>query len=267
MYYATQMTKLFKTTYALLLLPMLWLSADAQAEPWQEEAFLVQAFNEVALQNEYEAMAKPVRKWNKPVKVWLTHKVAEADKHTQLVQMHLSHLSQITGHSISLADDNKSANVHVVFTQQSSWAQDVAQLLGAGATSKIKNAVCMASFKLNARGEIDQAWVVIPVDQAEMHRKLVSCIVEELTQVMGLPNDSEKVYPSIFNDKTPEDLLTGLDSLLLKMLYHPHLKIGMTAEQVRPVLHQIIADWQQNNTILNAEKNVRQGGLYQLLGY
>lgn len=261
------MPKFLKTTCSLILLTLLCLSAHVEAEPWQDEAFLVQAFNEVALHNEYEAVAMPVRKWNKPVKVWLTHKVAEADKHTQLVQMHLSHLSQITGHSISLADDNKSANVHVVFTQQSSWAQDVAQLMGKGATNKIKSAVCMASFKLSPQGDIDQAWVVIPVDQAEMHRKLVACIVEELTQVMGLPNDSEKVYPSIFNDKTPEDLLTGLDSLLLKMLYHPQIKVGMTAEQVRPVLHQIIADWQQDDTILNAEKNVRLGQLYQLLGY
>ena len=101
--------------------------------------------------------------------------------------------------------------------------------------------------------------VVIPDDQASMRRKLVSCVVEELTQIMGLPNDSENVYPSIFNEKTPDGLLTGLDGLLLKMLYHQQVKVGMKESEVRPILKKIIREWQQDGTILNVDKTIRQG--------
>ncbi len=243
------------------------ISLRAHAESWQNPEFLQQAFNEIALKNEYEPGTMRVRKWRAPVRVWIEHKVAESDKHTNLVQMHLRHLAKITGLPMSLVPNSSEANVTVVFTDQDRWRQDVVRLMGKGADRETQHAVCMASFDLNKQGEIHQAWVVIPVDQAQMHRKLVSCIVEEITQILGLPNDSEKVYPSVFNDDSPDDLLTGLDGLLLKMLYNPQVKVGMTEAQVQPVLQKLIRQWQQDGTIENAEKSIHEGELYPLLGY
>jgi hypothetical protein len=100
-----------------------------------------------------------------------------------------------------------------------------------------------------------------------MHGKLVACVVEEITQVLGLPNDSEKVFPSIFNDKTPQDLLTGLDFILLKLLYSPSISAGMTAAEVKQPLQILLEQWLRDGTIANAGKTVRQGQLYPLLGY
>jgi len=237
------------------------------AQKWQSAPFIQQAFNEIALRSEYSTKNQPIRKWNKPIKVWLDHKVAESEKHQRLVKMHLKHLSAITKHPISLVKHQENANVKLVLTTQKNWPQDVAKLTGRSAVQQLRSAVCMAGFQLNKASEISSAWVVIPVDQAEMHRKLVACIVEELTQIMGLPNDSDKVYPSIFNDKTPQSLLTGLDSILLKLLYLPNVKSGMTEAQVDPIIRKVIKDWQQDGTIRDAVKNVRKGELYELLGY
>jgi Protein of unknown function (DUF2927) len=233
----------------------------------QNPAFLKQAFMEVALKNEYESGAKTVRKWQQPIQVWIVDKTENAELHSRLTRMHLAHLSSITQHPIALANSPHEANVTLIFTTQANWAGDVNRLLGAGAAKELHHAVCIAGFSQDKQGAINRAGVVIPADQAHMHRKLTACIVEELTQIMGLPNDSEKVFPSIFNDKTPESLLTGLDALLLKMLYHPEVKIGMRAKQVMPVLDRLIAQWQQDGTIENAEKNVRQSELYELMGY
>lgn len=229
--------------------------------------FLKQAFIEVALKNEYESGAKTVRKWQQPIYVWITDKTENAQLHSRLTRMHLAHLSSITHHPIALASNPNEANVTVIFTSQANWANDVNRLLGKNAAKELHHAVCIAGFSLDKQGAIHHAGVVIPADQAHMHRKLTACIVEELTQIMGLPNDSEKVFPSIFNDKTPESLLTGLDALLLKMLYHPEVTIGMRAKQVTPVLDRLIWQWQQDGTIENAEKEVRQSELYELMGY
>ena len=62
-----------------------------------------------------------------------------------------------------------------------------------------------------------------------------TCIHEEIAQGLGLPNDSPTARPSIFNDDDEFALLTSHDELLLKMLYDPRLKAGMTADEARPV--------------------------------
>lgn len=241
--------------------------ASTSIRDWKNPAYITQAFDEIALKNEYDKDKHRVRKWHKPVRVFVEHQVGDNVLHAQLVQMHLSHLAQITGHSILQVDKLEEANLHLVFTRQSQWADEVMRLMGASAASNIHGSVCMGKFALNSQNEIERAWVIIPVDQAKMHGKLVACIVEEITQVLGLPNDSEKVFPSIFNDKTPQDLLTGLDYILLKLLYSRQINAGMTAKEVQPIIQEQLAQWLRDGTLINADKTVRQGELYPLLGY
>ncbi len=246
----------------LLLAPL------AHAEPhWQKPAYLLKAFSEIALRNEYTRQGRFVRRWERPVAIWLDHQVADQALHADLVRMHIQHLSEITGHPIRLVQDKSKANLTVVFTQQALWRGQVRKMFGPAAEKVVHGAVCMANFRTDEQGRIIAGAVIIPVDQARMHGKLLTCIVEEITQVMGLPNDSEQVYPSIFNDKTPETLLSGLDYLLLKMLYHPQVVAGMTRPEVLPVLKKLILNWQQQGIIASAQREVRHGELYSLLGY
>lgn len=237
------------------------------ASDWKNLTYITQAFSEIALKNEYDVAKHRVRKWRIPVRVFVEHQVGDRALHTQLVQMHLAHLAEITGHDIQLVDTLLDANLHLVFTRQSQWESEVMRLMGPSSAKNVHGSVCMAKFALNAKSEIERAWVIIPVDQAQMHGKLVACVVEEITQVLGLPNDSEKVFPSIFNDKTPQDLLTGLDFILLKLLYNPSIRAGMTAAEVKAPLQFLLEQWQRDGTLTHADKTVRQGLLYPLLGY
>ncbi|MGH1462250.1 MAG: DUF2927 domain-containing protein [Neptuniibacter sp.] len=234
---------------------------------WPEPTFISQAFKEIALRNEYSLQGNFVRKWNSPMNMWIDHQVGDQMMHTDLIRMHIQHLTKITGHKINLVKKEKQANFKIILTRQSLWKSQVEKFFGKGAVEHTQEAVCMANFRVNGHYEIQSATVIIPVDQARMHGKLVSCIVEEITQVMGLPNDSEKVFPSIFNDKTPEQLLTGLDYLLLKILYSQNIKAGMSTAEALPKVQDLIRNWQKNGTIQAAEKEVRLGELYPLLGY
>ncbi|MCP3128589.1 DUF2927 domain-containing protein [Shewanella sp. KJ2020] len=234
---------------------------------WKNTDYIIQAFGEVALNNEYDNAKHGVRKWRMPIRVFIEHQVGDRALHTQLVQMHLAHLAKITGHDIQWTNTPSEANIHLVFTRQSQWASEVERLMGPSAAKNLHGSVCIGTFALNRQHDIARAWIIIPVDQAKMHGKLVACVVEEITQVLGLPNDSEKVFPSIFNDKTPQDLLTGLDFILLKLLYSPSISAGMTADEVKQPLLTLIAKWLRDGTVANADKSVRQGELYPLLGY
>lgn len=236
-------------------------------EQWQSPEYLQQAFIEVALHNEYATGEQPVRKWVQPVKVWLEHHTDQPEQHTVLTRYHFQHLSKITGHPINFAKLRQEANFIVVFSHLQLWRNDIALVSGNLSIKPPNDAACMFGLELDERKAIKKAWVVIPVDYAQEHRQLLSCIVEETTQAMGLPSDSDKVFPSIFNDHTPESLLTGLDALLLKMLYQPAIKPGMRATQVKPILANILQKWQVDGTIQQAEKNVRQSELYEMMGF
>ncbi len=69
-----------------------------------------------------------------------------------------------------------------------------------------------------------------------------SCLQEELVQALGLGNDHAEVRPSMFNDDEEFALMTEHDEYLLRILYDPRLKSGMTAEQAMPIVREIIAD-------------------------
>lgn len=244
-------------------------------EHWQGTNYIIRSFIEVALKNEYKPGMVKVRKWNKPIQLWLDYQMPEmvkgrvADKalHRQLIRMHTKQLSDLTGQYIGFVNDRSNANVQVVLTTAQQWRSQIIKNIGVQAADHATTAVCMAGLQVNDASEVASAVVIIPVDQAISHRKLVTCIVEELTQIMGLPNDSDAVFPSIFNDQTPDTLLTGLDALLLQMLYHPDMKAGMTVVEALPVMRHIVAEWRIDGTIENASHQVLRGELYPMMGY
>jgi len=69
-----------------------------------------------------------------------------------------------------------------------------------------------------------------------------ACLTEEFTQVFGLINDDPEARPSIFNDDQEFIELTRHDEYLLKVLYDPRLRAGMTEAEARPLVRRIVQD-------------------------
>ena len=69
-----------------------------------------------------------------------------------------------------------------------------------------------------------------------------ACVHEELAQGMGLANDHPQARPSIFNDDEEFALMTGHDELLMRILYDPRLRAGMTATEAAPIVAVIAAE-------------------------
>lgn len=86
-----------------------------------------------------------------------------------------------------------------------------------------------------------RAVAVIRAEHPNLMR--TSCLHEEIAQGFGLANDSPTARPSIFNDDEEFSLLTKHDELLLRMLYDPRLRIGMTAEDADPIIAEIAAEF------------------------
>ena len=256
-------------TATMLPLLLVSLSFKAASTPltWLDKAFIETAFYNVALQHEYSSGTKPLAKWQQPIKIWIDHRVGDKELHQELAELHIQHLAQVTQHPISLVDKESEANVKWIYTRQSKWISESKRVLNLKSIEHLNSAICTAGYRTNAKGEIVYAGIIIPVDQARSRGKLVACIVEEITQVLGLPNDSDTAYPSIFNDHTPEDLLSTLDVVLLQLLYEPELKPGMTKTQVKPIVRKILKRYQETGVLKRAPNTTQQAPLCQLIGY
>lgn len=251
---------------SLLLMLLCSSSVHATGQTWLDISFVRAAFLDVALKNEYSSGDKPLVKWQQPIKVWVKHKVGDQDLHDELVDAHLQHLQLVTNHPIYRVATREQANVVWIFTRESLWHQDISQEMGKDALQHIRGAICKASYRTSVQNkEIVKATIIIPVDQSRAHGKLLACIVEEITQVMGLPNDSQLAYPSIFNDYTPDDLLSPLDVVLLKLLYEPSLKSGMTKSQVTKQLDFLLPQYQRSGLLKDAVNISRSAPLRKML--
>ena len=206
---------------------------------------LIRNFDLVVFRSEYrQGVEDHLRKWVVPIRIYLDTRAGDAALHKRLVERHVRHLAMITGHDIRIVDELRAANIVAVFERESKLAEVVQELFPAAdnLTKIFRTSVCLGSFDTNRRFEIIKAFVIIPPDRAASRGKLPACIVEEFTQVLGLPNDSAEVYPSIFNDRSVDDELTEQDVILIRLLYDPRLRPGMRREDVLRLARRILPE-------------------------
>ncbi|MDF1587646.1 MAG: DUF2927 domain-containing protein [Gammaproteobacteria bacterium] len=242
---------------------------SSQLNHWQSTDYIITSFIDIALNNEYSHKNSSIRKWSKPIYYQIIHRTGDQALHEKLTKTHIEHLANITGLVILPASLEHHVNLKIIFSSEQYLQQELQNDFLLNNKQEIKqlahHGVCLGNFTIDAKSNITKAIVIIPVDRARAHAKLLSCIVEELTQVLGLPNDSDKVFPSIFNDKSRDDYLSGLDFVLLKALYHSSLTPGMNIKQVKHQLESLLARPEFQRLIMDSEQIVNQQGLYPLL--
>ncbi|WP_158012897.1 DUF2927 domain-containing protein [Salinivibrio kushneri] len=239
----------------------------ANQQAWQSPDYIVEAFYRIAFQSEYVQGEQGVRKWDGPIRYHVAHPINASQLHDDLVTYHVAHLETLTGIDFISTPTPQRANLTIMFTNHERFLDDARKQFNNADVSPLHDAVCAANFRINQHGAIHHAAVVIPVDLARSKGKLVACVVEELTQIMGLPNDDDRVFPSIFNDRTPQQLLTGLDGLLLRLLYLDEIEAGQDWQTAQTIIQPVVQQWASDGTIDNAHRSVKTGELYRLLGW
>lgn len=206
---------------------------------------IIRNFDIIVFQSEYrEETDGRLRKWVAPIRVFVDNRAGDGALHKRLVEAHVEHLVAITGYDMRVVESRDAANLLAIFERTAKLGEVLAEFFrdpdrvaGIFATS-----LCMGRYYANAQFEIFKAVVIIPPDRAASRGKLPACVVEEITQVLGLPNDSAEVYPSIFNDKSVDEALTGHDILLLRLLFDPRLRPGMARAEVLARARRILPD-------------------------
>ena len=236
---------------------LLSFGSAARAQPaatWNDPR-LVEDFITIELGAEFphERVRPPaLMRWARPIRV--TGTGPRADEWADTFAWHVRRLARITGHPIELRRGGEVDMIAIfvptlnaaaigeyapiyrrMFASEERFHEQMTRI-----ASGALNAICFANVRTNDRYEITAAVAFIPLDRGAT--VLRQCIVEELSQAMGLPNDDDAVDPSIFNDRSPYIELTGKDILFLRLLYHRSLRAGMTADQIRTAAPAALTD-------------------------
>lgn len=224
---------------------------------------LIDNFVKIALYDEYVSqggmlIARPtpsrLRRWEQPIRLGLIFgRSIPQDQRREdraSISSYARRLSRLSGLPITMSRP-EDANFHVLVLHEDERRAFGPRLrqLEPGIDSTALNTIvnmprstfCLVfAFSRGASSSYDRAVAVIRGEHPDLMRQ--SCIHEELAQGMGLANDSPGARPSLFNDDEEFALLTRHDELLLKILYDPRLKPGMTPRQARPIVQRIAAE-------------------------
>ena len=245
-------------------------SAHAIAvESWKTDNYIQKSFISIALEREYKETSHPkLIRWNKPIRLFFESDTGDSAFQKELLSVHAKHLAHITGLSIEFTNNRNEANLFAIFTTYDNLENKVREYIGdpEKIRAALDEAICLGTFKRNSHYEITKGTIIIPVDYARQKTRFLDCIVEEITQLLGLPNDSPDVFPSIFNDVSIDTYLSPLDYLLLKALYSKHLSTGMDVQQTQQAFPDVLNELHNNQEIENAVKRVQIHSLKKYLG-
>ncbi len=212
-------------------------------QPSDEE--IVRNFDLIVFNSEHREMTvKMVRKWVAPIRIYLDVGVADADYYRRLTQGIVDRLAAATGHDLRIVNDRAAANVVSNFDRMDRLLGALeAHYPGDAWIREIVNTnLCTGRFFSNHRGEITRADIFIPTDRASSAGMLPACVIEETTQILGLPNDSDQVFFSIFNDNSGFMDLTTQDLTLIRLLYDPRLEPGMGRAEALATVRRIVPE-------------------------
>lgn len=220
---------------------------------------LADNFLRIALFNEYDETggatvrretASILRRWQEPVRVALHFGDSVAPQmrstDTARVASYLQRLAGLTGHPIRLDAPRANFQIYIVSEDERrnlapalrAQMPDLSAAEVRGITDMPTSTYCIVYAQSDGtNGVYRNAFAVIRAEHPDLLR--LSCIHEELAQALGLPNDSPRARPSIFNDDEEFALLTKQDELMLRILYSPELHPGMTLAEARPIVQSL----------------------------
>jgi Protein of unknown function (DUF2927) len=183
-----------------------------------------------------------IRKYNVPVRVFATGN-GRPDRRGQLAQV-VADISRRVAHlDIAMAATVDDANVVVTLVRDRDLSSTIRRFYGEQRAREIRSSLdpqCLSGFQKNDASEIEHSNVILTVDKGDFI--FLDCAYEELLQSLGPINDTNSVPWTMFNDQVSMGFFDIYDQYLLNILYDPRIKTGMTVEDVKAVLPEVLAD-------------------------
>jgi hypothetical protein len=208
------------------------------------DAEITDGFFKTAFGAEYHLAGRVdrIRKYDMPVRVFATGGT-RPDRRAQLAGVVADIGARIAHLDIAMADSRDAANVVVNLVRDRDLSRTIATFYGSERAREIRSSLdpqCLSGFRKNDRFEIEHSDVLLTFDSSDFI--FLDCAYEELLQSLGPINDTSSVPWTMFNDSVSMGFFDVYDQYIMNVLYDPRIKAGMTVEQVKAVLPEVLAD-------------------------
>lgn len=232
----------------LAVLGVVWTSPAVQADvppqapPRPSVDQLVRFFDTVVFEAEIDKSLEQtvVAKWQGPIRIAVQGQASAV--HREFLANHVALLRTLTGLPIDILGPGESGqNMTVVFVPRAGMAKVQIPNVKQSLIDRLAapGGCFFLSFK-KPESRIVAAVIVVNIQRKE--RDINHCLLEEMTQSMGLPNDSDLIRPSLFSDHDQLLAPSRSDLILIKALYDPRMVPGMPRGEALKVVRGIIAE-------------------------
>jgi hypothetical protein len=204
---------------------------------------IVEGFLKTAFGAEYHLAGRVdrIRRFDGPVRVFAESE--RTDRKTQLARVVADIAARVRHLDIAMTDSNEAANVRVRLVRDRDLYRTITSFYGREKAREIRTSLdpqCLSGFRKNDNFEIEHSDVILTVDNGDF--VFLDCAYEELLQSLGPINDTATVPWTMFNDNVSMGYFDVYDQYILNLLYDPRIKPGMTVQQVRAVLPEVLTD-------------------------
>ena len=219
----------------------------AQRQRTEKKSFtdseIVEGFFKTAFGAEYHLAGRVdrIRKYDTPVRVFADGN--RPDRKAQLSKIVADIAARVQHLDIAMAETNEDANVQVKLVRDRDLQRTIATFYGSERAKEIRSSLdpqCLSGFRKNEKFEIEHSDVILTVDNGDF--VFFDCAYEELLQSLGPINDTASVPWTMFNDNVSMGYFDVYDQYLLNLLYDPRIKPGMTVQEVKELLPDVLAD-------------------------
>ena len=221
--------------------------AIAQRQRVEKKVFtdseITDGFFKTAFGAEYHLAGRVdrIRKYDGPVRVFADG--SRADRKAQLAKIVADIAARIKHLDIAMTASNEEANVLVKLVRDRDLYRTIATFYGSERAQEIRSSLdpqCLSGFRKNEKFEIERSDVILTVDNGDF--VFFDCAYEELLQSLGPINDTSSVPWTMFNDNVSMGYFDVYDQYILNLLYDPRVRAGMSVQEVKEVLPDVLAD-------------------------
>ena len=197
---------------------------------------LTRTFDDVVFGSELspKTRSKVIAKWQGPIGIEIQGRVTK--RHAQFLETHLRTLADLTGLRFHQLKKNKATSeigmqkISFVFVRRAEMG--AIKIPGVDPLIIKRLALEGGCYFLSFKKPPERIVLSIVVVNVERNiRNLNACLLEELVQSLGLPNDTNIMRPSVFSDRNRLTKLSPSDRALVLALYDPRMKAGLARDK------------------------------------
>jgi hypothetical protein len=183
-----------------------------------------------------------IRKYDVPIRVFIDNR-GKPDRRSQMASVIADIGARVQHLDIAPTQNRADANVVVTLVRDRDLASTIAKMYGRERSRQIQRKLgpqCLSGFRKDETFRITQSSVILVVDAGDFI--FYDCAYEELLQALGPINDTDAVPWTMFNDKVHKGFFDVYDQHLLNILYDPRIRPGMTIEEVKTLMPDVLPE-------------------------